>query len=343
MGKILIKHRAWFLGAAGILLLTVFLFFDILYRVPWGPQTGEDVRINIQPGSSLSSISDSLYSNDVIPSRDAFEFAVRLRGLETDLQAGVFGVEKNASYRSIIYSLTHNTPEIVNVTIIEGLQSREIARILEKKILLTAEEFNAVVADSALAADLGIPGPTLEGFLFPETYKFFLNESAESVARKMVEHYQAVVPDSFAERAREAYGWTMWEAVTLASIIEGEAVYDSERAQISSVYHNRLRQGMRLQADPTIQFIIEDGPRRLWSRDLEIESPYNTYRNAGLPPGPINNPGFESIKAALYPADTDYLYFVARGDGYHTFTRTNREHVNAKRRLQRLRRQVGTQ
>ncbi|MBS1271256.1 MAG: Endolytic murein transglycosylase [Candidatus Marinimicrobia bacterium] len=344
MNTLINKYREWIIGVAGLLLVGIFVFFDVLYWVPWTlvNQEQKKVRLNIQPGSSLGTISDSLYQRNLIPSRNSFEFAVRLRGLETELQAGVFSVERPASYRDIIYSLTHSAPEAVTVTIVEGLQSREIARILGKELLFTPEEFKEVVADSSLAASLGVPGPTLEGFLFPETYKFFVNESAESIARKMVNHFHEVVPDTFAQRAKQ-YGWTMWEAVTMASIIEGEAVHDEERSTISSVYHNRLQRGMRLQADPTIQFIIEDGPRRLWAKDLEIQSPYNTYRNSGLPPGPINNPGLGSVRAALYPADTEYLYFVARGDGYHTFTRTNREHINAKRRLQRLRRQVSMQ
>lgn len=339
MRQTLSQYRFWFVGFVSLLVLSTVIFFDLLYRVSWGPETGKHVRLNIQSGSSLRAISDSLYSKELIPSRDSFEFAVLLRGLETELQAGVFAVPENASFQDIIHTLTHAKPEIVKVTIIEGLQSREIARLLEKKFLFNRRDFMDVVEDSTLAAKWGVPGPTLEGFLFPETYKFFINATAESIARRMVEHFYQVVPDSFAERAKY-YNWTLWEAVTMASIIEGEAIYDSERPKVASVYHNRLEQGMRLQADPTIQFIIEDGPRRLWSKDLDIESPYNTYRNSGLPPGPINNPGLESIRAALYPAETNYLYFVARGDGYHTFSRTNREHINAKRRLQRIRRQV---
>ena len=124
---------------------------------------------------------------------------------------------------------------------------------------------------------------------------------------------------------------------------EGEAIYDKERAIISGVYHNRLNIGMRLQADPTIQYIINDSPRRLLNKDLKIKSPYNTYLNKGLPPGPINNPGIESIKAALYPAKTDYIYFVARGDGYHTFSRTKEEHNIAKKKFQKIRRELKRQ
>ena len=130
---------------------------------------------------------------------------------------------------------------------------------------------------------------------------------------------------------------TVSEVITLASIIEGEVVQDVERPTVSSVYHNRLNIDMRLQADPTIQYILTDGPRRLLRKDLFIESPYNTYRHSGLPPGPIGNPGYPSIKAALWPADTEFIYFVATGDGYHTFSRTLEEHNTAKQKLQKLR------
>ena len=133
---------------------------------------------------------------------------------------------------------------------------------------------------------------------------------------------------------------TQHQIVTLASIIEGEAIYDSERPIISAVYHNRLKKGMKLQADPTVQYIIKDGPRRLLNKDLRIKSLYNTYRHQGLPPGPINSPGFESLNAALYPEENDFLYFVAKGDGYHTFSKNEKDHEKAKRAFQRVRRKV---
>lgn len=332
------KYIHWVLGGLLVSFLSTVIFFDMLYRVPRGHAEGTST-IDIPPGSPLSAISDSLLKHRIIEDEAAFEFALRLRGLETSLQPGIFQIPQGASYQTLIRILSSQRPEVLNVTVIEGLQSREIADLLAGKFRFEARDFSALVNDSVFARKLGVPGPSLEGFLFPETYRFFLNESPRSIAQKMVQQFHTVVPDSFYTRAEEL-GWTMWEAVTLASIIEGEAVHDSERDEIASVYHNRLDQGMRLQADPTIQYIIEDGPRRLWQKDLEIESPYNTYRNAGLPPGPINNPGLSSIRAALYPAETGYLYFVASGDGYHTFSRTNREHINAKRKLQRLRQQV---
>ena len=158
----------------------------------------------------------------------------------------------------------------------------------------------------------------------------------------MVNEFKNNISKSMEVQAEEL-GLSILEVITLASIIEGEAIYDSERSIISAVYHNRLKKGMKLQADPTIQYIIDDGPRRLLKDDLKIKSNYNTYLYKGLPPGPINNPGKESIIAALYPSVNEYLYFVAKGDGYHTFTKNEKDHNKAKRKFQEVRRRVNRQ
>ena len=155
----------------------------------------------------------------------------------------------------------------------------------------------------------------------------------------MAGRFFEVFDDSLRARM-EALSFDMHKVVTLASIIEGEAVLASERATISAVYHNRLERRMYLQADPTIQYIIDDGPRRLLNRDLEIDSPYNTYMYPGLPPGPVNNPGLACVRAALYPDTTDVLYMVANGDGAHVFSRTMREHLEAKAKFDRIRRRI---
>jgi UPF0755 protein len=181
-----------------------------------------------------------------------------------------------------------------------------------------------------------INGSSAEGYLFPDTYLLSEHTDPESVLNILVNESR-----KFWTKAREyratALGLTKHEIVTLASIIEGEAIYDDERPVISAVYHNRLESGMKLQADPTIQYIIDDGPRRLLTRDLQIRSPYNTYLHEGLPPGPINSPGKKSLLAALYPEENEYLFFVAKGDGYHTFSKTEKEHNRAKKKLQKLR------
>lgn len=332
------KNRMWLFAVLGLFMVSIVIFIDILAHASWG-EPGEMREVVVPSGSSLSTISDSLKKHNIIQSKAWFEFYVQLKGRSGSLRPGIFQLPENASFTQVVHTLTEGTPEVVKVTIVEGLQAREIAKILAQKFAFSDSEFMAVVNDSDLAQKWGLPGHSLEGFLYPETYKFFKNQTPKGIAHQMVNQFYATIPDSFSIRAKK-YGWTLEEAVTLGSIIEGEAMRDDERPLISSVYHNRLKRGMRLQADPTIQYVIDDGPRRLLTKDLEIESPYNTYLHSGLPLGPISNPGYGSIKAALYPEKSNYLYFVARGDGYHTFSRTNREHINAKRHLQQLRRQL---
>ncbi|MGY8750396.1 MAG: endolytic transglycosylase MltG, partial [Fidelibacterota bacterium] len=217
-----------------------------------------------------------------------------------------------------------------------------IAKELNNKIGVDQNEFKSACKNKLLLWKWGISEDSVEGYLFPNTYLFSEEEDVQDIIGRMINEYKERITLAFRDRMK-VLGMNENEIITLASIIEGEAIYDSERAVISGVYHNRLNIGMRLQADPTIQYIITDSPRRLLNKDLKIKSPYNTYLNKGLPPGPINNPGIESIKAALYPDETDYIYFVATGDGYHTFSRTKEEHNIAKRKFQKIRRQLKRQ
>jgi UPF0755 protein len=173
-------------------------------------------------------------------------------------------------------------------------------------------------------------GSSFEGYLYPNTYYFYYDTSPEDIIDTLVSQFWKEFDENLISRANEL-GLSVHEVVTLASIIEGEAMLDNERSTISSVYHNRLKINMKLQADPTIQYIIKGPPKTLSTRDLRIKSPYNTYQNYGLPPGPINNPGIQSIKAALYPLETNYLFFVAQGDGSHAFTTNEKDHEAAKR------------
>jgi UPF0755 protein len=208
----------------------------------------------------------------------------------------------------------------------EGLRSRTQARILARAIGVDSARYVALVHDEGFARSLGIDSPSLEGYLLPETYLFSWQTDEREVIRRQVAQFKRVYNDSLQARAR-ILGWTMNKVVTMASIVEGEAVLAEERPIISGVYHNRLRKGMRLEADPTIQFILGDGPRRVLYTDLKRDDPYNTYLYAGLPPGPINNPGKSAILAALYPAPHNYLYFVANGEGGHWFSSNYNDHL----------------
>ncbi|MEE9170272.1 MAG: endolytic transglycosylase MltG, partial [bacterium] len=223
------------------------------------------------------------------------------------------------------------------VMIPEGLDSGRIASIYSEKLNIDTQKFIGLVHDSSFAASIGDLTGSLEGFLFPDTYDFFWQQDESGLARRMVEHFLEVMPDSILKiHNNDPAGFR--NAVTLASIIQGEAMIEEEMPTISAVYHNRLRRNMLLQADPTLQYMIADGPRRLTNEDKKIDSPYNTYLYPGLPPGPINNPGLSAILAAIHPADAPYLYFVANGDGTHTFTRSLSDHLRAKENLDRIRR-----
>jgi UPF0755 protein len=219
------------------------------------------------------------------------------------------------------------------------MHSTKIAAILAHELEIDSCVILNLVRDPTFIDQLEVVAETLEGYLFPETYFFTFGVDEKQVITAMVQQFYRQIPDSVLE-GENTLGYTLNEMLVLASIIEGEAMLASEMDTISSVYHNRLARHIPLQADPTIQFIIKSPPRRLLNRDLKIDSPYNTYKYAGLPPGPINNPGKDAIMAAIYPAQTQYLYFVANGDGSHSFSVTLAEHLRAKKKLDQLRKEL---
>ena len=297
------------------------------------------ITVRIPKGKTLKEITGILSEKNIVKSDRSFILAVRLLGYEKNIQAGNLVLHEPKTNLRLINQLVNGMPELIKITVLEGWNIYKVSKILENTMGIHHDKVISLCMNKRFIRSLGIKAPTLEGFLFPETYYFVETESPRTILKKMVSEYQNHISDGIRNRIREL-GFSELQLITLASIIEGEAIYDDERKNISSVYHNRLHKGMRLQADPTIQYIIKDGPRRLLNKDLNIVSPYNTYLNEGLPIGPINNPGLQSIIAALYPAETEYIYFVAKGDGYHTFSITQKEHNFAKRKLNRLRKKI---
>jgi len=294
-------------------------------------------KISISKGSTLIDVSNQLFDQRIIKNKKSFILAVKTLGYEKDLPAGKFLIEEATTNYCIIKKIVNSVALSKKMTILEGWSVNDIALELESKFNIKKDSFLKAVKSRRLLRNWKIDSNSFEGYLFPDTYLLPEDASPEDVINKMVFEYNNNITPEMRTRMAEI-NLSENEVLTLASIIEGEAIFDSERPRISGVYHNRLKKRMRLQADPTIQYIIKDSPRRLLNKDLKIESPYNTYLNYGLPPGPINNPGIESIKAALYPEDVDFLFFVARGDGYHTFTRTEKEHNKAKKEFQKIRR-----
>ena len=317
--------------------LIVAFFFFYLIVIIW-PQSNlkKETSFQIPPGSSLYKISKVLKENKIIKNETLFILAVKLMGYEKKLQAGKFNIQIDTNNFKLIKKLANGNESLVKITVLEGWSLNQISLEIEKKTGIKQMDFLEVSRHPQFLKKLGILAKSPEGYLFPETYLFSEGVSPESIIETMVMQFRKKYSIDFKNRMQEI-GFNEIEVITLASIIEGEAIFDIERSKVSSVYHNRLERGMKLQADPTIQYIIEGPPRRLLNKDLKIESPYNTYLNYGLPPGPINNPGLKSIKAALFPMETNFYYFVAKGDGYHTFTKTEKEHRIAKKKFQEVR------
>ncbi|QJA05767.1 endolytic transglycosylase MltG [Thermosulfurimonas marina] len=291
--------------------------------------------IYIPPGTPVKEVAHLLRARGLLRSEWGFYLEGLRLGLLSRLKAGEYELSPHQSPAEILRQLAEGRVITHIVTIPEGANVWEVADLLERAGLISRKEFLARALDSDLAHSLGIPGPTVEGFLFPDTYYFVKGLSAEEIIRIMVERFWEVWR-KYEPRAREL-GVSVYEVVTLASIVEKEAVLSREKPLIAAVYWNRLRRGMPLQADPTVRYALRRFRGRLYYKHLRVDSPYNTYRYPGLPPTPIANPGEKSLRAVLYPAKVPYLYFVSRGDGSHKFSTTYREHLRAVRELRRKR------
>jgi len=296
------------------------------------------IKVNIPKGSTLVQISEILEEKEIVTNGHMFVTATRLMGYSNKIPAGIFGLKNaNSNYR-IVKQLIQGNPEMIRVTLLEGWTISQVTQAISDSLNISSEILSSLCYDEQFIEELGLDTKSLEGYLYPDTYLFLESENdPKEILKQIISEFSSVFNENLSKRT-EQIGYTVNEVLAMASIIEGEAIFDSERPIISAVYHNRLKKRMLLQADPTVQYIIKDGPRRLRLSDLKIDSPYNTYVYRGLPPGPINNPSRASILAALYPADNDYIFFVARGDGYHTFTTTIEEHNRAKREFQKVRR-----
>ncbi len=331
------RHRLWLVPLVALGTLTLLFTVWVFY---W-PNTfsNPDTRTFIvSKGASFSEVLDSLEANGIITSRWRIKLAARVLDVSTSVMVGKYSFQSGVSNSSILTHLADGSGRVmIAVSIPEGARMRSIASRYARAIDADSARFIALCTDSAFIRSLGLDVPDLEGYLLPDTYNFHWETGEGAVIREMVGAFHKFYNDTLKERQREL-GRSLHEIVTMASIVEGESKKDDERAVIAGVYYNRLRKRMRLEADPTIQYIIPDGPRRLTYRDLETPSPYNTYRNYGLPPGPVNNPGRKALLAALFPEQHAYLFFVADGFGGHTFTKTFSEHRRAVRDFRKIRR-----
>lgn len=300
------------------------------------PPTAPRERVIIPPGVPFRSATDTLVAHRIVSHPLWFRILARLRGIDHHVQAGVYDLPRDRSAWTVLTALATGRIATTRVTIPEGLTLTETAALVADALKVPADSFLAAARDTAEVRTAGVDGPTLEGYLLPETYYVPVGSSARDMVRLMVRQFlNAWQPGWDQVLARR--GLTRRQVVTLASIVEGEARKPEERAVIAGVYTNRLLQGMFLQADPTVQYAIElkTGKRRkrLFNRDYGFRSPYNTYLHAGLPPGPISSPGLASLWAAVHPAEVPYLYFVADSTGGHLFSTTYAQHLRTIRQL----------
>ncbi|MBQ7718438.1 MAG: endolytic transglycosylase MltG [Clostridia bacterium] len=313
-----------------VILVIIVAFVLLMAAEIFGIGKGGEVSVYIENGMTPPQVYSLLKDNGVIGNKTLFSLYARSHA--ADFKAGSHMLYKREAYRDIIAELTSqggmNSEEAV--TFPEGLELREFAALLEEKGIAKAEDF--ITAANGKFDYKFLPPQKdgyLEGYLFPDTYVISPDMTCEDIINMMLKRFDEIYTDKYYKREKELEMSTH-EVITLASIIEREAAVESERAVVSSVFHNRLNSGYRfLESCATVQYILKERKDVLSNQDIKIDSPYNTYKYPGLPVGPIASPGKASIEAALYPADTDYLYFVSNGDGTQSFSRTLGEHLNS--------------
>ena len=288
----------------------------------------------IPRGATYYQALDSLEARGLIKNRDWFSLYARVRRLPTNLKSGVYTFERDAPWSTIVSALKSGRGLEVRFTVLEGMMGFEVAERARSWLGVPRDSFIAAMRDTSVERELGIrPSPAgVEGYLYPTTYVVPMRMRARDLVRLMTHEFLSRWQPEWDARASEL-GMTRHEIVTLASIIEAEVRYRPDRPYVSAVYHNRLKRGMALQADPTVVYAHGRRLRRVWEKQLQIRSPYNTYLHPGLPPGPITQPSDSSLIAALYPAPIGYLYFVAQPDGKHIFSASYADHLLAIKRV----------
>jgi len=308
------------------------------FEFNFAPKTSpKKIFFVVDKGQGVHDIAQNLKEKGVIKNRQSFLLGYNIYYSSKSLKAGEYMFNLPMSPKDILKMLTDGKVYLHSLTIPEGLTRKEIARHLESLHFTDEEEFLAASSKTGIISSLDKEAANLEGYLFPETYHLPKGISAEKIISTLVSQFKEVFSVGWQKRAGEIE-MTPREVVILASLIEKEAYLREEKKFVSAVFHNRLRIRMKLDCDPTIIYVLkEEGSfkGRLLKKDLKLESPYNTYRNRGLPPGPICSPGRESLEAALYPAQEKYLYFVSKKDGSHHFSTNFRDHQNAVRKYRK--------
>jgi len=312
-------------------LLAGFLFY---YRTVNSPEvtfsaTGQPVLITVKQGMNVQQIGDNLHQHGIISNVTVFRVAAKLKGLENSLQAGDYAIVPGTGMSRVLQMMSQGETAYQQLTVPEGYTIDQIADLLEKKRLGAASQFKAS-AQKTKVQDTFSPDSAVkyavEGYAFPNTYRFSSGTSEEQILTLMLKEFDKQITPEMTDRA-QALGLSMRDVIILASLVEKEAQLPQDRPIIAAVFMNRLKMGMPLQSCATIQYILGYPKPELSVQDTKLSSPYNTYQNMGLPPGPIANPGLAAIQSVLYPAQTDYLYFVADQQGAHHFSKTYEEHL----------------
>jgi len=335
-----VKNKSRFIISSvvftGIIILaaaTVFSLYLGKENKPVDPGSKESVSVTIPTGMGTGGIADTLKEENLIGNADVFRLQSKLKGFDGKYKAGEYTLSPAMSMEEIMMKLIEGKTNTVRFTIPEGYDIKRTTEKLASEGLINPDVFSKEIESGQFDYKFleGAPaGPNrLEGFLFPDTYDIYTNANEHDIIDKMLYQFSKVFTDDYYARAKEL-NMSVNDIITLASIIEREARVPEDRPIIASVFYNRLKIGMPLQSCATVQYILGEQKPVLSISDTKIESPYNTYLNTGLPPGPIASPGADSIKAALYPADTDYLYFLAKGDGSHAFSSTYEQFLKDK-------------
>jgi UPF0755 protein len=293
---------------------------------------GASTRVIIPRGASFADAADSLSKANLVGWRKMFRLYARVTGGDRNIKPGTYLLRHGTPWKDIIGALNGGHGLVNTITIPEGYTISQITPALARTLRVPADSVNAAVRDTALLSRLDIPNPTLEGYLFPDTYAFPLGTTARQAVHEMVYDFERRWKPDWDAKASDMK-INRNDLVTMASIVEREARLPEERPVIATVYYNRLKKGMLLQADPTVQYALGHHVGRVLYKDLAVASPYNTYVHKGLPPGPVASPGVASLAAAANPASVPYLYFVASPDGHHEFRMTLQEHTSAIREV----------
>ncbi len=330
------KLKKIILGSFAGLFIIAWIFGVIFYYTATHPLSEKVnlVSVEITPGMTLNKTSALLKDRELIGNSLFFQLLTHLQKKQGHIQVGEYELSPSMTPKEILAIVTSGKTILHAVTVPEGYRITEIAALLEERGLVDAENFIEETQNKELIQSAGIPGNSMEGYLFPETYHFSKNTSERKIIQSMLDMHQEIVTKNNLSKQAPPTNLSFHAIVTLASLIEKETGVDEERKLISSVFHNRLKKNMLLQTDPTVIYAISNFDGNIRKKDLSIDSPYNTYKYRGLPPGPIASPGLKSIIAALEPSESDYLYFVSRKDGSHQFSSNLQDHNRAVQKYQ---------